>query len=49
MSITESVNDKNLQEDIDYIAESTDLSSMKDATVLITGATGLVGSRMVLA
>lgn len=42
-------NDIFLQEDIDYIAQTTDLSELKETTVLITGATGLVGSRIVLA
>ncbi|MGN0180950.1 MAG: NAD-dependent epimerase/dehydratase family protein [Candidatus Ornithomonoglobus sp.] len=45
----ESINDKYLQEDLDYIAENTDLSDIKNKSVLVTGATGLVGSRLVLA
>ena len=40
-----------LQEDIEYIANSTDIlwDKMKGKSVLITGATGLIGSQIVLA
>lgn len=45
----ESVNDRYLQEDLEYIADNTDISELENSTVLVTGATGLVGSRLVLA
>ena len=38
-----------LQEDLEQIVEKTDFSSYMHSSVLITGATGLVGSRIVLA
>lgn len=43
-------NDSTLQEDIEQIAESRlPLMSLKDSCILITGATGLVGSQLVKA
>lgn len=45
----ESINDKYLQEDLENIVNNTELSQLQDSRVLITGATGLVGSRIVLA
>ena len=41
--------DRVIQEDIEFIAESNvPFDKMKDCTVLVTGATGLIGSQIVL-
>lgn len=45
----EAMNDKYLQEDLDFIADNIDLKKIENLTILITGATGLIGSRIVLA
>ena len=46
----EAPNDKILQDDLDYIAQSDiPFEKLKDTTVLITGATGLVGVSLVRA
>lgn len=43
----ESPNDKIFQEDLDYIAQKVDWNELKNSTVLVTGATGLIGSHIV--
>ena len=46
----EALNDKILQDDLDYIAQSDiPFEELKDTTILITGATGLVGVSLVRA
>lgn len=46
----EASNDKILQDDLEYIANSDiDLEDLKDSTILVTGATGLIGSQIVKA
>ena len=43
----EAQNDKILQEDLEYLAETQDFSAFFNSSVLITGATGLIGSQLV--
>lgn len=45
--ILESIDNKILQEDIEQIAESYSFEQLKDSTVFVTGATGLIGSQVV--
>ena len=45
--ILESENNKILQEDIEQITEQISLEELKGSTVLVTGATGLIGSQVV--
>jgi dTDP-glucose 4,6-dehydratase len=43
----ESPHDSVEQNDIEYLVENLDLSLLNDTTILITGATGLIGSQLV--
>jgi len=43
----EAPDDKILQEDLEYLAETQDFSAFFNSSVLITGATGLIGSQLV--
>lgn len=45
--ILESENNKILQEDIEQIVTQISLEELKESTILITGATGLIGSQVV--
>lgn len=45
--ILESENNRILQEDIEEITEQVSLEELKGSTVLVTGATGLIGSQVV--
>jgi dTDP-glucose 4,6-dehydratase len=47
MNSIESPNDKILQEDIEYLIKHFDFSDLYNTAVLITGATGLIGSQIV--
>jgi dTDP-glucose 4,6-dehydratase len=44
---SESPDDRVLQEDIEYLAENFDFKALYNSSVLITGATGLIGSQLV--
>ena len=41
--ILESVDNKILQEDIEQVVEQYSFEELKDTTILVTGATGLIG------
>lgn len=45
--ILESVDNKILQEDMEQIVEQYSFEELKDTTILVTGATGLIGSQVV--
>jgi dTDP-glucose 4,6-dehydratase len=44
---TEAPDDKILREDLEYLAETRDFSGFLNTSVLVTGATGLIGSQFV--
>ncbi len=45
--ILESVDNKILQEDIEQVVEQYSFEELKDTTILVTGATGLIGSQVI--
>jgi dTDP-glucose 4,6-dehydratase len=45
--LTEASNDWILQEDLEYLANNFDFSAMYNSSVLVTGATGLIGSQLI--
>jgi len=47
MSQMESPDDKILQEDLEYLAVNFDFSSIYNSPILVTGATGLIGSQLI--
>ena len=47
MEQKESPDDKILQEDLDYLVENFDFSGLYNSSILVTGATGLIGSQII--